>query len=524
MIPGINSFMLNNYSIEEIFAFSSKIGCRYVSVQIEHLYEKNLISLANQYHIMINAAGSLFLDVDDFSESLSRGKEIVDLCAYHRIHMLVVVINSKCEGYEWMKNAVIMLRQLCEYAEVNQIMIALEPLSNEMRMVTCLTHMHSANIICDYVERDNIGIVVDTFHCGDMENIWFELETMDDAKIVGIHLSDKDAFGNACFPGEGKLPLEKMLQVSNKLAKGCITELEIVNQRLVKDSITDLSKFRNAFLQFSRITVVGELAIHLYEDENGNEQRTTLGGGAGMIAGQLSCLSDFPHLIGICGEDYWGSRIRDAYAEYSGWVDIVQQKGGESSVVTICGDNISINAGNIEVANLKRVLNDIGNNNQYCYLPMFPGYESIYQNLVNKKNIRLMCDFGFYEWCGKLEILSEKISSSDGGYCALLNVRGMSKEEKKTLLNHTKAKGYTYAIATDGNNEVLFADKDCVLTYPVFTAERIESTCGAGDCMMAGILHFLNKGYSIEDAISFGILVAYKKVQTTGFWERTRGR
>ena len=523
MIPGINSFMFKDYSIEEIFAFASGIGCRYVSVQTEHLYDRKLLNLADKYHITINAAGSLFLNVDDLSGSLSLGKEIVDLCAGNRIPTLVIVINSETEGYEWIKNAVIMLRQLCDYAAMSKITIAIEPLSIEMRTATCLTHIHYAKMICSYVDRDNIGIVFDTFHCGTMENIEFELETMD-ANVVAVHLSDRDASGNACFPGEGILPLEKLLQLTAKYTKGCVTELEIVNQQLVKNSIADLPRYRNAFLQFSRVTVIGELAMHLFRDESGNEQGTALGGGAGMVAGQLSCLYDFPHLIGICGDDQWGDQIRDDYPEYTGWADIVQQEHGKSSVVFICGDELSINAGNIKVSNLNRILNRIGNNDQYCYLPMFPGYDSIYRNLIKKENVRLICDFGFYEWCGNPEILSAKISSSEGGYCALLNARGMGKDEKLSLLKYARAEGYLYAIATDGDNEVLFAGEDHILSYPVFTAETIGSTCGAGDCMVAGILHFLGKGYLIEEAISFGIYVAYKKVQMAGVWEKTNGR
>lgn len=523
MIPGINSYMFHGLPLKQIFALTSQIGCRYLSIEIEHLSNPELLKFADLYKVKINAAGSLFLNCDCFIESVEYGKKIIDLCGLSHISTLVIVIQSDDDGYEWILNAVQLCRQLADYADTKSITIAIEPLAPELRRVTCLTQLYLANVLCDYVKRDNFGIILDTYHCGGMQNAEFEIEKIL-SNVVGVHFSDRNLKGEACFPGTGVLPIKRWLDLIGKNGFKGVLELEIVNPALIYDELENTKLFKSSFLQYSNITVIGELAVHQFYDENKKCIEQNLGGSAGMIVSQLCNLGVFPHLIGICGDDFWGDLIQINYAKCTGWSDIMKQSGGRTSRVSILKEDIEILAGNIDAGNLESFLNDVEDSFQYCYLPMFPGYEKLYDVLVKKKQFNLICDFGYYAWCGDQKVIQKKLFVASGGYCALINTKDMVREEKIKLLKYALSKGYKYAISTDGQKNVLLAKKDKIIEYAVIKADSIGSTCGAGDCMVAGILYMLKQNYSMEDAVCFGIHVAYQKVQVLGVWNQADRR
>ena len=523
MIFGINAFMLRGRSFEEICRICASAGCSWISLEVEQLYEEHFIEILKKYRLHVNCVGALFLDVDKKEESLKKGKNVIRQCGIRKTPALNIVLSSAWPDLEWMADAVVLCRKLAEYGAKYQVRVAAEPLHPKMRAVSCLTQLWQAKLLCDYVNHSNFGVTVDLYHCGGMKDPenWFGRLT---GQIFAVHISDAVKDGSACFPGLGVQPVRcRLLRLSQVYPEG-IAELEVVSGDLAGKSEKELTEaIRKSMLLMSRVIVIGELALHRFLDADGRLKKEELGGGAGMIAAQIEELGISPWLIGTFGLDPAGQRLLTELEEYGVETESVIQDE-TTSVVSICGETLTIQAGTVQLQKLASVAGTLPDEDCLVYLPVFPSYEPLLEAVSRKKKWRKFCDFGYFAWCGDFSVLSGLLQTFSGGYCALLNGKDMEYAKKEVLGRLAVEAGYRYAVLTDGSQDVLLFEADQMKTFSVIAAPSVKSSCGAGDCLTAGILLGLSGGYDMEEALCFGIQIAYHKVQTEGVWRKKSGK
>lgn len=522
MILGINAFMLHGKSFEEICRITAKAGCRWISPEVDQLYKKTFREVLEQYQLNVNCAGTLFLNVDEEEESLKTGKNVICQCRMQQVPVLNVVLYSQRPDLEWMADAVALCRKLAEYGAKDQIQVAVEPLHPSMRAVSCMTQLWQMELLCGYVDHPNFGVTIDLYHCNGMKNPedWFSRLGK---RIFAIHVSDVGKEGTACFPGLGKLAVRRQLQLLSQVCPDRIAELEVVANTLAEEKTEVLiGAIRKSFLFLNRVIVVGELALHRFVEPDGQLKMEELGGGAGMIAAQMEELGLSPWLIGTFGTDPIGQRLLTRLRDGGLLTSPIIQEGKTTSEVTICGDALTIRKGTVRPWKLASEVDELLDEDCLVYLPVFPGYERVQEVASHKKKWKTFYDFGYFEWCGDFSVLSGLLETFPKGYCALLNAKDMEDAKKKELGRKAVNTGYRYAILTDGGWDVLLFEADQVRKFPVIPVSGEQCSCGAGDCLTAGILLGLSNGWEIEEALCYGIQIAYHKVQVEGIWRKDR--
>ena len=73
--------------------------------------------------------------------------------------------------------------------------------------------------------------------------------------------------------------------------------------------------------------------------------------------------------------------------------------------------------------------------------------------------------------------------------------------------------GVDHIMVTLGKNGVILANKEQIVRYPAFPAQVVDVT-GAGDSFGGGVVYALMKGFSIEKAIPYGLVVAKTTIET----------
>lgn len=66
-------------------------------------------------------------------------------------------------------------------------------------------------------------------------------------------------------------------------------------------------------------------------------------------------------------------------------------------------------------------------------------------------------------------------------------------------------RGVRNAVITDSEHSVMVMEEGKVSFIPVKKAKHVVSTMGCGDSLFAGLIHGLHHGYSLTDAVKFGI-------------------
>jgi 6-phosphofructokinase 2 len=130
---------------------------------------------------------------------------------------------------------------------------------------------------------------------------------------------------------------------------------------------------------------------------------------------------------------------------------------------------------------------------------------AILARLAKKANIRLIVDTSG-------EPLKE--ASDEGLFLLKPNIVELAFLAGKKELQQNEVKEIARKIITNGNVEVLvvsMGEEGCILVTDTIaqkiTPPEIEgkSTVGAGDSMVAGIIHFLSQGKDITEAVKYGV-------------------
>ncbi|MCM8816595.1 MAG: sugar phosphate isomerase/epimerase [Candidatus Omnitrophica bacterium] len=181
-------------------------------------------------------AGLMFPSGKTKKEVMKEFSENLEICGHLEIPVLIVPADniSPVEDrhyYEAAGNLV----EACEYAEKFSVKLAIEFLARA-RFLGCLS---TAAILARKMQRENAGILFDTFHfyCG-ISKIE-DIDGIQGKEILLVHLkdvaekpreimTDKDRV----LPGDGIIPLEKIIGELQKIGYDGYYSLELFNEEL----------------------------------------------------------------------------------------------------------------------------------------------------------------------------------------------------------------------------------------------------------------------------------------------------
>lgn len=132
---------------------------------------------------------------------------------------IVVVPSSKPAKMTWpevKQEAVSALRELADVAAPYGVTLGLEFLAPVNCSIRTLAQSWQ---VVQATERENVGIVFDTYHFYVGGSSWTSLETFDINRLLVVHVNDVEDVAlealtdaHRLLPGEGKLPLDRILR------------------------------------------------------------------------------------------------------------------------------------------------------------------------------------------------------------------------------------------------------------------------------------------------------------------------
>ena len=147
----------------------------------------------------------------------------------------VVIIPGKMPKGENKEEIVVesvrVLRELGEIAERHDVSLAFEFLGQTDCSVQTLDFCKE---IVEKVSRDNIGLVIDTFHFYSGNSSFEAIETLDPEKLFIFHINDAENLpkeeltdANRLYPGEGILPLREIKERFDQIGYDRMVSIEI---------------------------------------------------------------------------------------------------------------------------------------------------------------------------------------------------------------------------------------------------------------------------------------------------------
>lgn len=520
----LNSYMLKDKSLEDICGIAEAAGCEGVSIGIADICSSTFQSSIHDFRLSVSAAGALFLREDQPAYSVPHCRNILAACADVGIAKINVVLQSdSCAvGSEQRLH---FLQLLAKEGEETGVTVCIEPLHAQMRDVSSATDFESLALMCRRVHSPYLKLTLDVCHCCNiLTNETLVAEYL--PEIASVHIADMKGNdpNDRCFLGEGNLPVLQFLRFLEDTGYCGDYEIEVISPTIAVLSDAEIiGSIVRSFSYFSNILILGELALHQFVI-NGQIHRE-VGGNSGMITSQLLQLNVQPYLLGWCGSDTAGLWIANELSAVCACSPI--QVGAQTSVVTVQPNQaIEIKQGSTDPSLISCRIGNLPDRNMYGYAPAFPGYHDSLQQIFTHKNWKFVFDFGYWLWCGNEPCITEQLSSfPHGGYCALVNVRGLDQTAKHRIGSFCMHQGFEYAVLTDETNPLmLFCNYEHrVLSFPVVPAERTIDTCGAGDCLTAGILAALSSGQQMHQAVRYGMKTARHKIRNIGIWRNTHG-
>ena len=516
----LNAFMLHGLPLAKICRIARKSGCAGLSLEPSQLDYPELDDLLRRNNLSLTAVGAVFLSVDqtDFSAL----ECLLQTASAHHVPTVFCVLHSGSGSGD---HALLRAQDLCSrlhtLGERYGICICLEPLSSAMSHISPLCDPVQLLSLCRGKDPRWFGWTLDLCHCAHwsfgspvLKQLAPYLRTVHLADLSDSSINQDDRL----FPEEGSLPLFDLFGQLRALGFDGPVELEVISSAIaaMPDEILT-KKIGRSFLCTSNCFAAGELAVHQFLGTDWDF--SAVGGSAGMVSTQLQELGIQPMLAGLCGSDESGRWLCENTRSIA--FEVLCQPNRDTSLVQLKSDKPDqpeIQPGNTDVSLLAAVIDRMPNTDAWFYLPVFPGYETLEAVSRNKTRWKRILDFGFYQWCGNYEILLSQLHRNAPGFCALINAKNMSQQQKLRLGAAFIRHGYQYAILTDRAKPVWLISAGECKKFPIQPAHPLRDTCGAGDCMVAGIMASLSRGGSMEDALTYGMTVSKNKVQTYGIW------
>ena len=144
--------------------------------------------------------------------------ESIELFGQYFPGATLVSISGAAPGgdyHEAYKTAAREYRELAKIAEGHGVRVALDPLNPILMNVdTFICSLAQARRVIEAVDHPAFGMFVDVWHIWEDESAC-ELIAQTGSRIFGVHINDWNtprAFGDRYIPGEGQIPLAKLLK------------------------------------------------------------------------------------------------------------------------------------------------------------------------------------------------------------------------------------------------------------------------------------------------------------------------
>jgi len=132
--------------------------------------------------------------------------------------------------------------ELADYAADHGMRVMYEPLHPIlMNNNTFICTLKEAATLIDTVQRDNFGLCLDLWHVWQEPSVEEQIQSLGE-RIFGVHISDWPAeqprcLGDRRLPGEGCIPLSRLLRAIEKTGYQDAYSLEIFSEPTLPDSL-----------------------------------------------------------------------------------------------------------------------------------------------------------------------------------------------------------------------------------------------------------------------------------------------
>ncbi|MGO5012437.1 sugar phosphate isomerase/epimerase family protein [Niallia sp. Sow4_A1] len=223
---------LENSSLEIDLQLLEKYGYDYIEIRsIDKLKEylqshsiQDLVDYFQTHHLKPLSLNSLVYfnnrTEEEYKALLEEYKEMLEYAQMLNIDRIVVVplvSEKKIERGEIKQSCVKALTELSDLANPYGVKLALEFIGHPHATVNTLSF---ANEIVAAVNRENVGIVFDTFQFYAMNSTMEDLKNTDFSKVFLFHINDVEDFNpgilldeDRLYPGDGVIDLPSILSI-----------------------------------------------------------------------------------------------------------------------------------------------------------------------------------------------------------------------------------------------------------------------------------------------------------------------
>jgi len=196
---------------------------------------KNLLTENNLEPYSINSIEHItFRNAEDYAQIKTETEELSKIAAEIGCPYVVVVPGKLPENAteeQIIEESVNVLNELADIAEKHGVGLAFEFLGQADCSVQTLDLDKK---IIEKVNRENVGLVIDTFHFYAGNSTFEAIETLDPKKLFIFHINDAENLpkenltdAHRLYPGEGILPIKEIKERFDKIGYDRMVSIEI---------------------------------------------------------------------------------------------------------------------------------------------------------------------------------------------------------------------------------------------------------------------------------------------------------
>jgi len=211
---------------------------------------KNLIIENNLEPYSINSIEHItFRNAEDYRQIKAETEQLSRIASEIGCPYVVVVPGKLPENAtreEIIDESVSVLNELADIAEKYKVGLAFEFLGQADCSVQTLDFCKE---IVEKVNRENVGLVIDTFHFYAGNSTFEAIETLDPEKLFVFHINDAENLpkenltdAHRLYPGEGVLPIKEIKKRFDKIGYDRMVSIEIFRPEYWNENPFDVAK------------------------------------------------------------------------------------------------------------------------------------------------------------------------------------------------------------------------------------------------------------------------------------------
>jgi 2-keto-myo-inositol isomerase len=218
----------------------------------KHKTTKDLVKLLKEHNLKPYSINSIehitFRSPEDYEKIKAETKELSEIAGEIECPYIVVVPGKKAFNSEDLviQESVKVLNELADIAEKNNVSLAFEFLGQ----IDCSVQtLGLCNQIIQAVNRESVGLVLDTFHFYAGSSSFEDIEKIDPKKLFIFHINDAENLpkeqltdAHRLYPGEGILPIKQIKERLDKIGYNKVASVEIFRPEYWEQNPFDVAK------------------------------------------------------------------------------------------------------------------------------------------------------------------------------------------------------------------------------------------------------------------------------------------